>query len=58
MKTKKRCIFCGDFITLNSDEIKMIQNGELSLNDFPSCDECIEDLNREEDFFAGYDSEC
>ena len=57
MKTNKKCIYCGDFIYLNSDEIKMIENGELSFNDFQCCDDCAENQNREEDFFAGYDSE-
>lgn len=57
MKTNKKCIYCGDYIILNKDEIKMIETGEMSLQNFDCCDECSSDQNKEEDYFAGYDSE-
>ena len=57
MKTNKKCIYCGDYITLNKDEIAMLETGELNFQFIDCCDECCDNQNNEEDYFAGIDSE-
>ncbi len=57
MKTTKKCIYCGQFIVLNKEEIKLLQEGEISFSSFDCCEECSNNQHEEEDYFAGYDSE-
>jgi hypothetical protein len=57
MKTNKKCIYCGDYITLNKDEVKMLEEGEINFSSIDCCDYCSNNQNNEENFFAGIDSE-
>lgn len=57
MKTHKKCIYCGEYIILNSEDLELLYDGWITLQSIELCEECSENQNNEPDYFAGYDSE-